>query len=128
MTGSAAGKLGWEQLSDPLRHEIQQRLQAQVAESVTPRGGFTSGFAARLRLVGGRGVFCKGIPACHGLAAVYRTEASAGTALPTDAPAPRLLFSGEHAGWIVLAFDDVGGRSADQAVDGGPRRPRDAPG
>jgi hypothetical protein len=58
-------------------------------------------------------VFAKGIPATHGLAGKYRTEAVTCRQLPAAVPAPRLRWDGQIAGWVVLVFDDVDGRHAD---------------
>jgi aminoglycoside phosphotransferase (APT) family kinase protein len=78
-------------------------------------GGFTPGLAARVQLAGGDRVFVKGIAADHPLAGRYADEARVMRALPGSVPAPRLRWEEELAGWVVLAFDDAGGRHADLA-------------
>jgi hypothetical protein len=81
-------------------------------------GGFTDGLAARVTLADGRRAFLKAIPAEHELAPDYRSEARISGALPARTPAPRLHFTGEHDGWILLGYEDVPGRTPDLADPG----------
>jgi len=67
--------------------------------------------AARLRLANGRRLFVKAIgpkpnpdsPTFH------RLEARIVSALPEAVPTPRLRFSLDEAGWVLLAFDEIDG-------------------
>jgi hypothetical protein len=102
----------WHQLPAPLRDGLAARLGG-VTSAVTQPGGFTPGMAARLQFADGSRVFAKGIPASHVLAGKYRAEAAACRQLPAAAPAPRLRWDGEIAGWAVLVFDDIDGRHPD---------------
>lgn len=105
---------GWDQLPTPLRDGLTSRL-GSVTRVEVQTGGFTPGLAARLQLTGGDRVFVKGISTDHPLASRYRDEARVVRALPDAVPAPRLRWDEVIAGWVVLAFDDVGGRHADLA-------------
>ncbi|GAA1587752.1 hypothetical protein GCM10009678_82720 [Actinomadura kijaniata] len=80
-------------------------------------GGFTPDLAARVRSAGGQRVFVKGINTTQvpALAAKYRLEAQATAALPPTAPAPRLLWSQQVAGWLLLMLQDLPGRYPDFA-------------
>ncbi|WP_214107280.1 aminoglycoside phosphotransferase family protein [Acrocarpospora catenulata] len=79
-------------------------------------GGFTPGIAVRLAAVHGR-VFVKAVPADHDLAPKYRAEAAVAARLPHATPAPRLRWTGDLDGWVVLVFDDVPGRHPDLSPD-----------
>jgi hypothetical protein len=103
---------GWDQLPARLRDGLGTRF-GRITSAVTQYGGFTPGMAVRLQFAGGSRLFAKGIPASHVLAGKYRDEAATCRQLPAAAPAPRLRWDGEIAGWIVLVFDDIDGRHAD---------------
>jgi hypothetical protein len=109
---STALRPRWEQLPLSLRDGLAGRLGAIITTQVQT-GGFTPGLAARLRLATAEQLFAKGIPASHVLAGKYRAEAGTARMLPAAAPAPRLRWDGEIAGWVVLVFDDIDGRHAD---------------
>ena len=121
MDGGAARPLGWPPATGRrvewgaapawLREAVEGRLGGRVVEAVTQAGGFSPGVAARLRLGDGRRVFVKAVgpepnpdsPEAH------RSEARVMALLPRSAPAPRLLWSLDRRGWVVLAFEDVDG-------------------
>ncbi|WP_141575917.1 phosphotransferase [Actinomadura sp. WMMA1423] len=110
-TGTAV-RPSWDQLPAPLRDGLADRLgRVEAAEVQT--AGFTPGLAVRLQLADGDRVFVKGIECTHPLANRYRDEARVVRALPSAVPAPRLRWDDVVAGWVVLAFDDAGGRHAD---------------
>ncbi len=102
----------WDQLPAALREQMNARLGG-IGSAATQPGGFTPGMAVRLRLGDGTRVFAKGIPASHVLAGKYRAEAVTCRQLPAAAPAPRLRWDDEIAGWVVLVFDDIDGRHPD---------------
>ena len=109
----AAGvRVHWEQLPDWVRHAIETRLGGKVVEARTQPGGFSPGLAARLRLNDGRRVFVKAVSeqANPDTPRMHRREAQIVAALPASAPVPRLLWTHDESGWIVLAFEDVDGR------------------
>src|SRR5918999_3793707 len=75
------------------------------------RGGGGGRHAARLRLADGRRAFVKAVgpepnPDSPGM---HRGEARIMAALPSEAPAPRMLWSLDRQGWVALAFEDVDG-------------------
>ncbi|WP_433259448.1 phosphotransferase family protein (plasmid) [Streptosporangium sp. CA-135522] len=109
---ATAVRPSWHELPYPLRDGLAARLGAVVSARVQT-GGFTPGFAVRLRLATGESVFAKGIGVDHVLATKYRAEAAVARALPSQAPAPQLRWDGEIANWVVLIFDDVNGWHAD---------------
>ncbi|MBO2461483.1 aminoglycoside phosphotransferase family protein [Actinomadura violacea] len=112
-TGTAV-RPSWEQLPARLRDGLADRL-GRVEGVQVQTGGFTPGLAARLQLADGDRVFVKGIDAGHPLAGRYTDEARVTRALPAAVPAPKLRWDARIAGWLVLAFDDAGGRHADLA-------------
>jgi hypothetical protein len=70
--------------------------------------------AARLELADGSRAFVKAVsPEPNGVTpSVYRREGRIVAAIPPAAPVPRLLWmlDDDPDGWVVLAFEDVGGR------------------
>lgn len=112
MTSGTALRPSWDELPLSLRGALASRLGA-IAGVQLQTGGFTPGLAVRLRLADGERIFAKGIPVDHALADKYRAEAETVLMLPSFAPAPRLRWHAEIAGWVVLAFDDIDGRHAD---------------
>ncbi len=109
--GATASRPGWRALPVELRALIEDRLGAAVCATESQGGGFTGGFASRLRLSDGSRAFVKAAsattaPVVH---ASYRQEIRVSQALPPEIPAPRLLWSAEPDDWIVLAFEDVDG-------------------
>jgi aminoglycoside phosphotransferase (APT) family kinase protein len=109
----AAGvRVHWEDLPDWLRRTIEARLGAAVVQAVTQPGGFSPGLATRLRLDDGRRVFVKAVSeqANPDTPRMHRREAQIVAALPASAPVPRLLWTHDESGWVVLAFEEVDGR------------------
>ena len=98
-----------------MRAAVEERLGSPVESATSLSGGFSPGLAAQLGTMDGRRVFVKAVgpepnpdsPAMH------RREIEIVRALPSEAPAPRLLWSYDEGGegWVVLAFEDVDGRS-----------------
>jgi hypothetical protein len=109
----AAGvRVHWEALPDWVRHAIEVRLGGKVIEAVTQPGGFSPGLAARLTIDDGRRVFVKAVSerANPDTPSMHRREAKIVAALPASAPVPRLLWTYDEGGWVVLAFEDINGR------------------
>ena len=113
---AAAGvRPGWQEIPGRVREAVETRIGDRVAVAESSSGGFSPGLAARLRTGDGRRLFVKAVgpepnpdsPALH------RREAEVVDALPPAAPVPRLLWSLDEGedGWVVLAFEDVEGRS-----------------
>ena len=113
---AAAGvRPGWGEVPGRVRAAIEAWLEDRVVAAESTAGGFSPGPAVRLRTRDGRRVFVKAVgpepnpdsPTMH------RREIEIVRALPSEAPVPRLLWSYDEGeeGWVVLAFEDVDGRS-----------------
>ncbi|GAA1625634.1 hypothetical protein GCM10009733_022930 [Nonomuraea maheshkhaliensis] len=99
----------WAGLPAPLVAEAERRLGA--VRGFEPRqGGFSYGVLGVLALDGGRRVFVKATPADADHAGDYRSEAVISAALPAEVPTPRLLFSCERDGWVLLCSEEAPGR------------------
>ncbi|MER5646041.1 aminoglycoside phosphotransferase family protein [Streptosporangium sp. NPDC002524] len=102
----------WDDLPGNVRHTVEQRIgQVLKADPVTK--GLMPGLAVRLHTEDGGTVFLKAVSTASPAASLYARERKAGTVLPPSLPAPRLLWSGEVEGWIVLLHEYVDGRDAD---------------
>jgi hypothetical protein len=105
-------RLRWKDLPEAVRLAVADRLGSPVIAAASQRGGFSPGVAARLRTAAGGRAFLKAVgprPNPHSRV-FHRREAQITAALPPAVPAPRLLWSFEAHGWVVLAFEDVDGR------------------
>ena len=91
---------------------IERRLESSIVDQTPQPGGFSPAVASRVRLADGRRAFLKivGPEPNPDSAEIYRTEARNAAALPSSAPAPRLLWSLDDGEWVVIAFEDVNGR------------------
>jgi Ser/Thr protein kinase RdoA (MazF antagonist) len=109
----------WADLPAPARDAIEFRLGSEVISTSSTGIGFTPGFASRLDLTDGRRVFVKAASvaddARYGwrLSEAYREEIRKLRALPSDLPAPALLWTVDDdiAGvrWVILCFKYVDG-------------------
>ena len=101
---------GWEELPPGVRHRVAELAGAEVIRAEVAGGGFTRGFAGLLRLAGGGSVFVKAAsPELPVVESSYRAEASVLSQLPAGVSAPRLRFSDEVEGWVLLGIDAVDG-------------------
>ncbi len=101
----------WTRLPEPLRDAISTRLGSPVTDA-QPRGDTSdSGFAYLVATAGRGSYFIKATPTHSPAADRYRTEARISAALPRAVPTPRLLWSDELAGHVVLCFIAVVGRT-----------------
>ena len=96
-----------------MRNAIEDRLGSKVADAQSQAGGFSPGVAARLELTDGTRVFVKAVSSSpnRDSPAIYRREARIAAALPAHVPAPALRWSSDDGDWVVLAFDDIDGRT-----------------
>jgi hypothetical protein len=106
-------RMPWADLPDSVRAAVEDRLGARVVVADSQPGGFSPGVAARLRLADGTRVFVKAVCSSPNADSpgMYRREARVAAALPAEVPAPALRWSFDDGEWVVLAFDDVDGRS-----------------
>ncbi|MDX3096830.1 aminoglycoside phosphotransferase family protein [Streptomyces sp. ME01-24h] len=124
MTPTPRTRLPWAALPRDLAVAVEARLGAPVARAEDQTGGFSPGVAARLSLTDGRRAFVKAVSPAQNPDSphIHRAEAWIAAGLPEDIPAPRLLHSFEQDGWVVLAFEDVPGRTPAQPWDPGELR------
>jgi hypothetical protein len=115
----------WADLPAAARDAITLRLASEVISTSSTGIGFTPGFASRLDLTDGRRVFVKAASEADDgrygwtLSDAYREEIRKLRALPSDLPAPALLWTVDDdiAGvrWVILCLEYVDGAP--------PRRP-----
>ncbi|MEU4095196.1 aminoglycoside phosphotransferase family protein [Streptomyces sp. NPDC026673] len=112
-------RMPWTALPRDLTAAVEARLGAPVAAADDQSGGFSPGVAARLTLTDGRRAFVKAVSPAQNPDSphIHRAEVRIAAGLPEDVPAPRLLHSFERDGWVVLAFEDVPGRTPAQPWD-----------
>jgi aminoglycoside phosphotransferase (APT) family kinase protein len=115
-------RLDWRDLPTRVRRAISTLAGSQVTAEITATEGFSPGFVAVLELADGGDVFVKAVSAEINPSSVElaRREIVVASALPPEVPAPRLLWSGEEDGWLLLGFESVHGRSPEM-----PWRPTD---
>lgn len=111
--GATAQRPVWSSLPGELRALVEERLGQPVAAADSQNGGFTNGFASRLRLADDSRVFVKAVSSIQSpeIFASYSQEVLVARALPENVPAPRLRWTAEQDEWLVLTFDDVPGRT-----------------
>lgn len=105
---STAARPNWEDLPRHVRGLISRRLGGATSARPSAGSGFTQGFAAVIAGVSGA-EFVKAVNSADSphIADCYRREALINQALPEPVPAPRLRWSEEQDGWVVLGFDAV---------------------
>jgi hypothetical protein len=110
--GRTARRLEWPHLPPTIRAAIEQRCGAPVRFATSQNGGFTPGFASVLECEDDSRHFVKAASAVAQrlFAEAYREEARKLAALPTAAPAPRLLWSLDVDDWFVLSTEYVDAR------------------
>lgn len=115
--GRTARRLEWAHLPPHVRSAVEGRCGSPVVSGQSQGAGFTPGFASVLTCEDGSLHFVKAASdkAQQMVAAAYREEARKLGALPDTAPAPRLLWTHDADGWMVLGIEYVEARS--------PRRP-----
>ncbi len=108
-------RLQWDAVPVHIRAAVEGWLGSPIIAVKSQATGFSPGVAARLTAADGRRIFTKAIgpepnPRSVG---IHRREAKITALLPTETPAPRLLWSFDdegNSGWIVLAFEDIDGK------------------
>ncbi|HET9127325.1 MAG TPA: phosphotransferase, partial [Propionibacteriaceae bacterium] len=105
-------RVQWSDLPPAVRHAIAGIAGAPVVSATSQPGGFSPGSADRLLLADGRRVFAKAVSSAQDPQSphIHRREISRASALPPDAPAPRLLGSYDDGDWVALVLEDVEGR------------------
>jgi hypothetical protein len=112
MISATGARIGWADLPQDVRRAVERCLGSRVVAAVSQPGGFSPGTADRVVTANGQRAFVKAV-GC-GLnewsVALHRTEARVAAALPSEAPAPRLLACHDDGEWIALILEDVDGR------------------
>jgi hypothetical protein len=105
-------RITWSDLPPKVHREIEHRLGSPVVSATSQAGGFSPGTADRIVTVAGTRAFLKAVsPALNETSAdMARKEWGIVTAMPVDAPVPRLLHGFDQDDWVVLIFEDVDGR------------------
>ncbi|HEY0952031.1 phosphotransferase [Nocardioides sp.] len=113
--GETARRLEWPHLPPRIRALVEERCGSPVVDAESQGAGFTPGFASVLTCADGSRHFVKAASqkAQRLFAEAYREEARKLTALPADAPAPRLRWlhdTGHPEDWVVLGIEYVAAR------------------
>jgi aminoglycoside phosphotransferase (APT) family kinase protein len=110
--GRTARRLEWPHLPPPIRDLIERRCGSPVVEATSQGAGFTPGFASVLLCEDGTRHFVKAasFKAQRMFAESYREEIRKLSALPEDVPAPRLVWSRDGDGWVLLETEYVEAR------------------
>ncbi|MFI6595016.1 phosphotransferase family protein [Nonomuraea sp. NPDC050536] len=102
----------WEQLPAAVRNEVQDAV-GLVLKAEAAHQGLMPGIAATLHTESGGRAFLKAISVDSPAARLYERERWAGTILPADAPTPRMTWSSDAHGWIVMLFEHIDGCRVD---------------
>ncbi|MEU4410613.1 hypothetical protein AB0F88_39430 [Streptosporangium sp. NPDC023963] len=97
----------WSDLPGGVRDAVQARI-GHVLKTEPVTTGLMPGLTARLYTDDHRIAFLKAVPVGSPAASLYARERETGAVLPPGLPTPRLLWSGEGEGWIVLLHEYVG--------------------
>jgi len=98
-------------LPESVRRRIAEALGGEPVEVAIAGGGFTTGFAARVRAASGAELFVKAAgPLTPEVHDVYQLEARVNTVLPLAVPAPALRFHAEIDEWTVVGFEALQGK------------------
>lgn len=108
----------WATLPKAVRERITAELGGAPVDIRMAGGGFSGGFAARVRVDSGAELFVKAAGSDKSVALnAYRQEARINPALPQGVPAPSLEFAADFEDWTVLGFEAVDGRAPTLPMD-----------
>ncbi len=111
-------RLHWPDMPRRVRSEVEAWLGSKVLCAATQPTGFSPGIAAVLTTDDDRQLFIKAVaPAPNPITpTMHRQEIKVVSAMPDDAPVPRLLWSYDEGkdGWVALIFEHVEGRHPEQ--------------
>ncbi|MFG3338973.1 phosphotransferase [Glycomyces sp. NPDC048151] len=100
----------YETLPDAVRARIAAELGGEPAAISIAGGGFTTGFAGRVRSAGGE-LFIKAAgPLTPEVRDAYRDEARVTAALPPEIPAAKVRFHADIDDWTVTGFQALHGK------------------
>jgi hypothetical protein len=105
-------RITWSDLPRQIREAVEDRLGSPVLSAASQVGGFSPGTADRVVTRTGERAFVKAVsPAQNERSAeMARAELQITSALPADAPVPRLISGFDDGEWVVLVFEDIAGR------------------
>jgi aminoglycoside phosphotransferase (APT) family kinase protein len=107
---ATAERPGYLELPDAVRRRIARELGGEPDMIRIAGGGYTKGFAARLRSGSGPELFVKAAgPQVPLVRDMYRQEARVTAELPRELPVPPLLFADEADEWTVAGFEAAQG-------------------
>jgi hypothetical protein len=109
---AAGSRIGWADVPDHVRGEVEAGMGSPVVDARTQHGGFSPGAAVRLRCADGTRAFVKACgsalnPDTPGL---LRDEIAALDQLPGSVPHARLLAAYDDGDWVALTLEDIEGR------------------
>ncbi|GIG00246.1 phosphotransferase [Catellatospora citrea] len=112
MAVASGVRIGWPDVPEHVRAEVETILGDRVVQAVSQPGGFSPGTADRVRTAKGGRAFVKAVSPAQNERSVQllRQEALVSAALPPGVPAPRLLGCFDDGEWIALVLQDVEGR------------------
>jgi len=105
-------RVHWDELPAAVRRDVERELSVPVLRADEPDAGHSSDFSATLHTEHGP-VFCKAVERDSPRARTAWHERSTNALLPSSAP--RLLWTVETDGWLVLGYEHVPGQHADFA-------------
>lgn len=104
-------RISWATLPADVCTAVEGRLGARVVEAVTHQGGFSPGFAGRVRTADDQDHFLKAVSNSINPVSVelYRREARIAAGLPRSTPCPHFQWHLDNDEWVVLAFEFIRG-------------------
>jgi aminoglycoside phosphotransferase (APT) family kinase protein len=105
-------RIGWADLPDSVRGEVQAIIGGEVMSAVSQSGGFSPGTADRVVTTNGRRAFVKAVSTSQNARSVEmaRAEAHVTARMPPAVPVPRLLGVHDDGEWVALVLEDIEGR------------------
>ena len=112
MTQTYGVRIGWAELPERIREQVEAVVGGPVVRAVSQSGGFSPGTADRVVTADGRRAFVKAVSTGLNTRSVElaRAEAHVTAEMPAHAPVPRLLAALDDGEWVVLVHEDVEGR------------------
>lgn len=105
-------RIGWAELPDRIKSQVEAIVGGTVISAVSQAGGFSPGTADRVVTAGGQRAFVKAVSTGLNQRSVElaRAEAHVTAGMPAGAPVPRLLAALDDGEWVVLIHEDIEGR------------------
>ncbi|MEV3934887.1 phosphotransferase [Glycomyces sp. NPDC049804] len=108
---ATANRPAYATLPDAARDRIAAELGGGAVTVTVAGGGFTTGFAGRVRSESGAELFIKAAgPRTPEVREAYRDEARCTAALPPGIPAPEIRFHADIDDWVVTGYEALQGK------------------